>query len=235
MATFVLVHGGWAGGWQWRRVAGPLRAAGHDVFTPTLTGLGERVHLASPAIALNTHVEDVANVLHYEDLTDVILVGYSYSGMVITGVAERMPERLAQLVYLDAFVPEDGQSLADLLGPQVMAQAIEVARQHGDGWRIPLDPPEEPVHTDQPLNTAFQPIRLRDPRALALPRTFVHCPEERDPADLVLVPIDRAAARAKSDPAWHYRRLAAEHRVWKSAPEAIVQVLLEIAEADASL
>ena len=118
MATFVLVHGGWAGGWQWREIASLLRAAGHDVFTPTLTGLGERVHLASPDVGLDTHIQDILMVLEYEDLHDVILVGYSYSGMVITGVAERAPERLAHLVYLDAYVPRDGQSLLDMLGPE---------------------------------------------------------------------------------------------------------------------
>ena len=111
MATFVLVHGGWAGGWQWREVASLLRAAGHDVFTPTLTGLGERVHLASPDVGLDTHIQDILMVLEYEELRDVILVGYSYSGMVITGVAERAPERLAHLVYLDAYVPRELTSL----------------------------------------------------------------------------------------------------------------------------
>src|SRR5579871_2677956 len=110
MATFVLVHGGWDGGWAWRAIANDLRAAGHEVFTPTMTGSGERVHLASPAIDLSTHVTDIANVLRYEDLYDVILVGSSYGGIVITGVAEVVPERLRQLVYLDAFVPQDGQS-----------------------------------------------------------------------------------------------------------------------------
>ena len=116
MATFVLVHGGWAGGWQWREVAGLLRAAGHEVFTPTLTGLGERVHLANPDIGLDTHIQDILMVLEYEELRDVILVGYSYSGMVITGVAELAPERISQLIYLDAFVPQDGQSMLDNAG-----------------------------------------------------------------------------------------------------------------------
>src|SRR5687768_18076653 len=117
MATFVLVHGAFVGGWCWRWVAPYLRGAGHDVYCPTLTGSGERVHLASPRVDLATHVEDVVNVLHYEDLRGVVLVGHSYGGMVITGAAERVSERLARLVYLDAFVPQDGQALADLLPP----------------------------------------------------------------------------------------------------------------------
>src|SRR5262249_44459260 len=113
MAVFVLVHGGWHGGWCWRRVAPPLRAAGHAVYTPTLTGLGERAHLATPATGLDTHIRDVLGVLAYEDLRDVILVGHSMAGMVVTGVAERAPDRLAHLVYLDATVPRDGESDLD--------------------------------------------------------------------------------------------------------------------------
>ncbi len=108
-ATFVLVHPAWFGGWCWGKVTPLLRDRGHDVYTPTLTGLGERAHLANPEISLATHIEDVVNVLEFEDLQRVILVGNSSGGMVITGVADRVPERLAQVVYLDAFVPEDGQ------------------------------------------------------------------------------------------------------------------------------
>lgn len=108
MTSFVLVHGAWCGGWIWKHVASALRARGHDVLTPTLTGLGERAHLASPEVGLGTHVEDVVRVLEYDDLTDVVLVGHSYGGMVVTGVGDRVPERLAQLVYLDAFVPREG-------------------------------------------------------------------------------------------------------------------------------
>src|SRR5713226_3159825 len=108
MTTFLLAHGGWVGGWYWGRVTPLLGAAGHRVFTPTLTGCGERAHLINPAIDLDTHIEDVVNVIQYEDLRDVVLVGHSYGGMVITGVAEHVAERLAHLCYLDAFVPEDG-------------------------------------------------------------------------------------------------------------------------------
>ena len=110
MATFVLVHGAWAGGWIWKKITPLLRAAGHDVHATTATGLGDRVHLTDPAIDLDTHITDVANVLAFEELTDVTLVGWSYGGMIITGVAERVPERLAQLVYLDANVPADGEN-----------------------------------------------------------------------------------------------------------------------------
>src|SRR5438445_13579590 len=137
MATIVLVHGAW-GGASWERFVAPrLRAAGHLVFAPTLTGLGDRSHLSSPEVDLATHVQDVANVLFYEDLTDAILAGHSYGGMVVTGVAGRMPERLRRLVYLDAFVPEDGQSLFDLVGAERAASMRARAAANGDGWRVP--------------------------------------------------------------------------------------------------
>ena len=115
MATFLLIHGAWHGGWCWKKVTPLLREASHQVFTPTLTGLGERSHLAHPLIGLETHVRDVAQVLTYEDLSEVILVGHSSAGTLITAVAERVPERLAHLVYLDGFVPQDGQSTMDLI------------------------------------------------------------------------------------------------------------------------
>ena len=116
MTTFVLVHGAWGGSYGFRYLRGPLREAGHEVFTPSLTGIGERVHLASPQVNLTTHVTDVVNTILYEDLTDIVLLGYSYGGMVVTGALEHVADRVAHLVYLDAFKPADGQSLADLTG-----------------------------------------------------------------------------------------------------------------------
>jgi pimeloyl-ACP methyl ester carboxylesterase len=136
VATFVIVHGAWSGGHAWRWLRPLLRAAGHEVFTPALTGLGERSHLANAQIDLDTHVLDVVGVLEYEDLLQALLVGHSYGGMVITGVADRVPERLAQLVYLDAEVPMDGQSEFDLLPPEERAVYQESARSKGQGWRI---------------------------------------------------------------------------------------------------
>ena len=112
MATFVLVHGAIVGGWCWRWVAHGLREAGHEVHTPTMTGLGERIHLATPEVDLDTHIEDIANVLRFEDLTEVVLVGWSYGGMVVAGVADRLPERIAHVVYLDSDVPSDGDTSA---------------------------------------------------------------------------------------------------------------------------
>ena len=150
MATFVIVHGAFGGGWQWREVAALLRARGHDVFTPSLTGHGERVHLATPETGLETHIQDILNVLRYEDLHRVVLACQSYGGMVVTGVADRMPERLAHLVYLNALVPEDGQAAFDLLPPAMRQRFEEAARTAGEGWRIPVPPLE-----DDPRIAAF--------------------------------------------------------------------------------
>src|SRR5216683_3966176 len=124
MAVFVLVHGAWSGAHGFRKLRGPLRAAGHEVFTPSLTGIGERVHLSSPQVNLTTHVTDVVNTILYEDLTDIVLLGYSYGGMVVTGALEHVADRVSHLVYLDAFKPDDGQSLRDLSGAPYQAPAI---------------------------------------------------------------------------------------------------------------
>lgn len=229
MATFVLVHGGWAGGWQWREIATRLRAAGHDVYTPTLTGLGERVHLAHPDVDLDTHIQDILMVLEYEDLHEVILVGYSYSGMIVTAVAERVPERLAQLVYLDAFVPSDGESLATMIGPELVAILEQVAQAYGDGWRIPHDPPDAPRRTPQPIKPMYQPVTVTNPAAARLPRTFIYCTQEKEAMGPMGVPITQAAARAKADARWGYRELDSGHVPVETAPQELADILLELA------
>lgn len=224
MATFVLVHGAWAGGWRWLEVPAMLRAAGHEVYTPTLTGLGERVHLASPEVGLDTHVLDIVNLLRYEELHDVILVGHSYGGMVITGVAQQAPERLVHLIYLDALIPEDGQSVLDILGPEVRAGVEEQARLLGDGWRIPLNPPD-PRHTDQPLRTWTQPLAVRNPKAAALPRTCIYCTEKGD-VEGRLDGIQQCAIRSRAQ-GWRYRELAAGHCPMDTIAPELVRLLLE--------
>ena len=131
--------------WIWREVKKALWAAGHEVFTPSLTGMGERVHLANPDIDLSTLIQDVVNEMTYSNLYEVILVGFSFSGMVITGVAEKEPERISQLVYLDAYVPEDGQSAADLTGPEASAMVMQSTQAYGEGWKMfPGDPSDLP-------------------------------------------------------------------------------------------
>ena len=229
MTTFVLVHGGWAGGWQWREVAALLRAAGHEVFTPTLTGLGERVHLGNPEVGLDTHIRDILMVLEYEALHDVILVGYSYSGMVITGVAELAPERISQLIYLDAFVPQDGQSMLEMLGPDVAAFIQQMAQAYGDGWRIPHDPPDAPRRTPHPLKTGQQPVSVKNPAAAVLPRTFIYCTQEKEAMGPLGFPITQAAERARADARWRYRELDTGHSPWETAPRELADLLLELA------
>jgi pimeloyl-ACP methyl ester carboxylesterase len=189
MATYVLVHGAWHGGWCWRRVAHALAAAGDAVFTPTLTGLGERAHLLTPEVGLDTHVQDVAGVLEAEDLADVVLVGHSYAGLVVDAVADRAPGRVAHVVYLDAIVVPDGHSAFDGLAPTTRAHFEARAQAEGDGWRVPVSAAsaqflglagDEDVRwvldrlTPHPIRSLREPLRLLrdDPRA---PRTYVSC------------------------------------------------------------
>lgn len=140
MSVFVLVHGAWHGGWCWDRVVPHLRAAGHEVHAPTLTGLSERAHLLSPQVGLDTHIEDVVRLLDVLDLKDVVLVGHSYAGQVITGVADRRPAAVARRVHLDAFVGSDGEAARDLLPETVARHWAEAAAGPGFGWLVPVRP-----------------------------------------------------------------------------------------------
>jgi pimeloyl-ACP methyl ester carboxylesterase len=236
MATFVIVHGAWSGPHAWRWVRPLLRAAGHEVVTPSLTGLGERAHLATPTTDLATHVTDVAATLHFEDLRDVVLVGHSYGGMVITGVADRAPDRIAHLVYLDADVPQDGESEMDLVPSDERAGYEEAARSRGDGWRVPPPfpdplppglPPEVVWAVERmvpmPLSTMTQPLRLSGP-APDLPRTYVLCTEGKDGE-----PVPPFLDRLRADPSWRFVELAAGHTAHVTAPEKLTGALLDLA------
>jgi pimeloyl-ACP methyl ester carboxylesterase len=247
-ATFVLVHPAWLGGWCWRKVTPRLRAGGHDVYAPTLTGLGERAHLSNPQIGLATHIEDIVNVLDVEDLRRVVLVGNSSGGMVMTGVAERVPERIAQLVYLDAFVPEDGQSLVDLLPPD-RQQAMEgLVKAEGEGWLLPRFaplPPEKilrdlwgvtadddvswmlPRLKPTPFRHFTDPVQRANPVAAALPRTFVRCLQfqlGKHPA------FDGHATMARQTPGWRSRELPTPHLPYISHPAELAELLLDLAK-----
>jgi pimeloyl-ACP methyl ester carboxylesterase len=237
MATFVVVHGAWSGAHAWRWVRPLLRAAGHEVFTPALTGLGERAHLADPRTDLDTHIQDVAAVLHYEDLRDVVLVGHSYGGMVVTGVADRVGHRLAQVVHLDADVPLDGQSEFDLLPPEEAAGYERAARARGDGWLVPPPfpdplPPGTPAvvawaverMVPHPLRTLTQPLRLAHPEGAGLPRTYVHCTEGTEGQ-----PVPAYVERVSGDPDWRVITLHAGHSAHVTAPDAVAGTLVEVA------
>jgi pimeloyl-ACP methyl ester carboxylesterase len=238
--TFVLVHGAWSGGWSWKWVAEDLRERGHTVLTPTLTGLGERRHLGSADVDLDTHIDDVVNVLFYDDLTDVVLVGWSYGGTVITGVADRVPERIGQLIYLDADVPRDGESS---VLPDRHAWYEEQAQLHGDGWSVPPfsissvdDPGFEGVPHERrqwilermaphPIRSRLQPLRLSGAGG-HIPTTFVRCTAWYDPNDAI---AQREDARLRSEPDWRYKELPGTHLALYSIPEAVADVLVEVA------
>jgi pimeloyl-ACP methyl ester carboxylesterase len=227
MATYVLIHGGWAGGWQFKQVEQHLQQSGHIVYRPTLTGHGERVHLASPEVGLDTHIQDILGVFKYEELEDVILTGYSYGGMIVTGVAEQIPQHIRHLVYLDAYLPEDGQSLADLLGEDITNSVRQIADAYGDGWRIPHDPPDAHLRTDQLILTGTQPLSVKNPQAARLPKTFIHC-TGIDPWPL-LAPINASARMAQTDPNWQYYEIAAAHgEVWETHAKELSDILLSI-------
>jgi pimeloyl-ACP methyl ester carboxylesterase len=191
MSTYLLVHGAWHSGQCWERVAPLLASAGHRVVTPTLTGYGDTAHLAGPEVGLDTHVDDVVRLIIEEDLTDVVLVGHSYAGLVISSVANQVPGRIAQLVYLDAMVPEHGETAADVMtGTQGM---IDLALRSESGWRIPPMPEMPPpvglfgvtdpadvawlrtLLSDQPVRCLTQPVRLDNPDATKIQRTHIHC------------------------------------------------------------
>jgi pimeloyl-ACP methyl ester carboxylesterase len=140
VTTFVLVHGAWHGSWCWKRVRKALETADHDVFTPTLTGVGERSHLLSREVNLETHIQDVLNLIKWEELTDIVLCGHSYGGCVVSGVADRIPDRIRSLVYLDAFVLEDGENQMQHLPPALAERILEGAKNVGEGWKVPHIP-----------------------------------------------------------------------------------------------
>ena len=222
MATFVIVHGMWSGGWYFQPLARILRGAGHEVYTPTLTGIGERVHLGSPDITLDTHIEDIVNVLEFEDLSEVVLAGFSYGGVVVTGVADRVPERISQLVYLDAWVPRDGESVFDLI-PEQAPLFEEIARTRGDGWRIPRDPPLA-RRTPHPLATLKQPLSLSSEAGARLPRTYMLFTRN----DLYHAPVmARIAAEGRAS-GWRVLELAAGHDAPETHPRELAELLLEI-------
>ena len=240
----MIVHGGWGGGWEWTAVARALRERGHEVYTPTLTGLGERAHLGGPEVGLATHVEDVVAVLELEDLHDVVLCAHSYGGMPVTGAADRVSARIRLVVYVDALVPSDGQSAFDLLPAEFVDLARAAADEHGDGWRVTIPagllPPEGLIAEDergryvdrlcsQPLASFSEPISLSG--ALdRLPRAFVRCTGANLGRDLGGDPIAPVAIRAQRE-GWLYRELVAPHDPQLSDPLRTATVLDELAAA----
>jgi pimeloyl-ACP methyl ester carboxylesterase len=231
MTTFVLVHGAWHGGWCWGRVARLLRQRGHAVFTPTLTGLGERAHLAGPQVDLETHIADVLGVLRWEELGDVVLCGHSYGGMVITGVADRAAQRIGALVYLDAFVPADGQSVLDFMPPERVEQYRRGATERGAGWAIPplsaaffkVNEADQAwvdgLCVPQPLACFEQRLRLTGGQATIARRRYIRA------AGYPSVAFDAVAERLKRNPAWRVDSLPCGHDAMLDMPQALVDLL----------
>jgi pimeloyl-ACP methyl ester carboxylesterase len=228
----MLVPGAISGSWYWQRVMPFLIAAEHQAYAVNLTGLGDRLHLAHPQVDLETHIEDVVNALFYEDLSDVVLVGHSYAGFVITGVADRIPERISHLVYLDAFVPYDGECLYDLM-PQIRAWAL-------DEWRTPVDTVENLMrenpelneadarwmvarYTPQPLKTFSQPLRLSASGGKTVPRTFIRCTGRPEGG-----PARPWLARPYSDPGWQVRELDTSHEAMMTRPRELSALLMDV-------
>jgi pimeloyl-ACP methyl ester carboxylesterase len=229
-STYVLVHGAWHGGWCWKKVVPALRAAGHAVYTPTLTGLGERAHLANPAIDLATHIADVVNLLETEELSEVVLLGHSYGGMVVTGVADRAAARLRRVIYLDAFLPEDGKSLLDYLHPD-RRTIINQGQIGGFVDPLPLEifgvtAPKDVAwvrrhEMHQSYRTFSQPIHFTGNGGAGLPRTYVHCTNPPTGS------FDQFAARVRGDPGWKFHELKTGHDCMITDPRNVIRILLD--------
>jgi pimeloyl-ACP methyl ester carboxylesterase len=233
MATFVLVHGAWHGGWGWQRVADRLRARGHTVFTPTLTGLGERAHLLHPGVNLSLHIADVLGVIKHERLSDMVLVGHSYGGCVISGVAEAIPGAIRSIVFLDAFIPDDGDATLDLVQPAVQ-EVIGGALERGD-TTVPVRDAAafkvnekdrawvDSLSRPQPIGTMTEKLRLTGARERIPKKTYIRA------SGYPNVSFEKAYARAKSDRTWRTYEVPCGHAVMIDEPDRLTEILLEVA------
>ncbi len=229
MSDFVLVHGAWHGAWCWRRVLPALWAAGHRAFAVSLTGVGERAHLLSERVTLQTHVSDVINTIEAEELRDTVLVGHSYGGMVITGVADRLSDRLARLVYVDAVVPHSGESWSSGHTPQTQATRRDMIAAGGS-----ILPPDPRIfglagsdhawvarrQTAQPGGVYDDPLHFDSHRFAAIRRTFIDCTSPALPT------IALARQRVRAEPGWTVLEIATGHDIMISAPQPLVAALL---------
>ncbi len=231
MADFVLVHGAWHGAWCWQRILPSLWCHGHRAFAVTLTGVGERAHQLSPDIRLRTHIDDVAAVIEAEELTNCILVGHSYAGMVITGVADRMAARIGQMVYLDAVVPRSGECWSSRHPAETQAARRKTIAQMG---MLPAAPPDafglvgedaawvQRRQTPQPGGVYDDPLMFDEARVAALKRCFIDC---TDPA---LPTIAEMRRRVRQEPGWQVVEIPTGHDAMISAPEALLKALLAL-------
>jgi pimeloyl-ACP methyl ester carboxylesterase len=231
--TFVLVHGTYHGGWCWRRVADLLEAKGHKVYAPTLTGLGERSHLMSGMITLDTHISDVTNVIKWENLQNVVLVGHSYAGFVVSGVAERALPTISSIVFLDAFFPQNGERVVDLAPPDLRDATLAAAAKNEVGRPIP---PAKAFHvnendqawvdsklTPQPTFASLTPIVLTGAREKIAKKTYIRAVSYPNPR------FDGYLEKLKQDPGWRTYGVDSGHDVMVDKPERLTEILLEVA------
>ncbi len=246
MATYVLVGGGWLGGWCWQGVARQLREEGHDAYPVTLTGLGERVHLASPQVDLETHITDVVNLIEFEDLHDIVLLGHSYAGIVVTGVADRVPDRISQLVYLDTGQLPDGTAIIETFPTEARRHIERRVEESGDGSRFPKLPQEELATfgsleglddaglemlrsraVDQPFGTFTQPLRLENPAREALPKVGILCSFSLEEVQAIIA-SGNPVFRELTSPNWRFVELPTGHYPMFSRPDDLAAVLLDL-------
>ena len=230
-STFVLVHGAWHGGWGWVRLAALLRAQGHIVFAPTLTGQGERTHLLTPGVNATLHIADIVNLIRYERLRDIVLVGHSYGGSVISGVAEVVPDKIAALVFLDAFIPDDGEAVVDMVQPAVK-EIILAAQAHGETTVPVRDAAAFNVNEKdrawvdslagpQPIGTMTEKLRLTGARDRIASKTYIRA------SNYPNVAFEAAHARAKAE-GWHTYEVPCGHNVMIDKPERLAEILNEV-------
>jgi pimeloyl-ACP methyl ester carboxylesterase len=234
--SYVLVHGAWHGGWCWREVAQSLRKMGHRVSTPTQTGLGERRHLLSKDITLDTFAADIVNHIEAEELDGVILVGHSFGGTSITGAADKIPDRIRHLVYLDSVILENGQRVFGVLPPEVVAARRKIVAEQGQGLFIPPPPPtafgipENHASTDwvkrrltpHPVGTYESPMRIANSVGNGRPRTYIAC---TNPA---YGPLEGARQWVKKQENWSWQEIATGHDAMVTAPSELAQMLATI-------
>jgi pimeloyl-ACP methyl ester carboxylesterase len=229
--TFLVCHGAWSAGWAWKKMHPLMQAAGHRLITPSYTGLGERAHLASESLDLDAHILDILNVIGYENLQDIVLIGHSYGGMVATGVADRMREHIAQMIYIDAFVPRDGQSLFDL--NEAAIASMRRAARDGDGWRIPpMQTPSDTSAADvawlsarrvaMPIKCFEQKLKLQHGET-TLPRSYIYA-TRITPADT----FAQFSRRTRNEAGWRHFEIDASHSPNVTAPEELMALLQKI-------
>jgi pimeloyl-ACP methyl ester carboxylesterase len=247
MATIVLVPGMWLGGWAWRDVVDVLRALGHVVYPVTLTGLGERAHLGGPQVNLDTHIADVVNLLHYEDLRDVVLAGHSYAGSVVNCAADRAPERISRLVFVDTWPLPDGVAQADLNPPDARRAQEQTVATQGRGWRLPMPPWEDLDQgnelqglgdgerrrmreraTDHPYGSVTQPVRLTNPARAAVPKIGIWSSMPVSEVQSLVTQYPQFCSTL-AEPGWQFIELPTGHWPMFSRPRDLAEALARLA------